>query len=219
MQIHGRLDNETKGFLHVGHCRRQHALCSWCAGGYGPHWKGGHCSPNATCNADPNVVALLAVISLVLIAYAVPSSCSECAGAWLQLSQVDDEANGEVLTCLASSAPQIGSLLQRPDLIADLHAAEPYAVVSLVVWCCGLPSRCLVSTLEMIGMLRHTTTCRVLQGIASSECAILLQVCTAQLHPEARLSTYTCSNLGGNAAEQRVTYHKFNVSCSCKSGG
>jgi hypothetical protein len=76
---------------------------------------------------------LLAVIRLVLIAYDVPGNCSDCAGAWLQLSQMDDEADGEVLACLASSAPQIGSLLQRPGLIADLHAAEPYAVVSLVV--------------------------------------------------------------------------------------
>lgn len=63
----------------------------------------------------------------------VPGSYVYRAVAWLQLSRMDDEADGEVLACLASCAPKIGSLLQRPGLMRDLHAAEPHAVVSLVV--------------------------------------------------------------------------------------
>lgn len=35
--------------------------------------------------------------------------------------------------CLPSSAHQIVALLRRPGIVHDLHAAEPYAVVSLVM--------------------------------------------------------------------------------------
>ena len=63
----------------------------------------------------------------------VPYSYLLRAIAWLQLSRMDDEADAEVLACLASCAPKVGSLLQRPGLMRDLHAAEPYAVVSLVI--------------------------------------------------------------------------------------
>jgi hypothetical protein len=50
-----------------------------------------------------------------------------------QFSWLDNDADPEALACLPRYAPEIGALLRRPGLISDLHAAEPFAAVSLVL--------------------------------------------------------------------------------------
>lgn len=50
-----------------------------------------------------------------------------------QLSWLGNDADPEALACLPKYGPEIGALLRRPGLISDLHAAEPFAAVSLVL--------------------------------------------------------------------------------------
>ena len=50
-----------------------------------------------------------------------------------QFSWLNNDADPEALACLPRYAPEIGALLRRPGLINDLHAAEPFAAVSLVL--------------------------------------------------------------------------------------
>lgn len=51
----------------------------------------------------------------------------------MQFNWFVNDANSEAVDSLPLLAKPIGDVLRRPGVIRDLHAAEPYAAVSLVL--------------------------------------------------------------------------------------
>lgn len=77
---------------------------------------------------------------------------------------MDAEADKAALACLPLCAPQIGALLQRPDLTSELHAAEPYAAASLVT--AVLWGVCLLPGTESSATEQRTKACMHLHSTA-----------------------------------------------------
>jgi hypothetical protein len=50
-----------------------------------------------------------------------------------QFKWFDNDTDSEAVACLPLLAKPIGDVLRRPGVIHDLHAAEPFAAVSLAL--------------------------------------------------------------------------------------